>query len=88
LDSINFLNFSSKERSNSTYRIANAIENGRSVARDIGGSDPERMSAPNVANYVQQLFQNSPIKVNIISDTKQIEKDFPCLGINATNFDH
>jgi len=80
LESINFINFSNKERSNSTYRIANAIESGRSVARDIGGSDPERMSAPNVANYVQQLFQNTSIKVNIISDTKFIEKEFPCLG--------
>jgi len=81
LDSINFINFSSNERSNSTYRIANAIESGRAVARDIGGSDPERMSAPNVASYVQQLFQNSSVKVEIISDTKTIEKDFPCLGI-------
>ncbi|CAG2121947.1 unnamed protein product, partial [Medioppia subpectinata] len=78
LDSINFTNFSSDGRTQVAYRLANAIESGRSVARDIGGSDPERMAAPNVATYVQQLFQNSAVKVNIISDGKQIEKDFPC----------
>ena len=81
LDSINFLNFSTNERSLSTYRITNAIESGRGVARDIGGSDPERMSAPNVADYVQKLFQNTPIKVSVINDSKTIEKEYPCLGI-------
>jgi leucyl aminopeptidase len=81
LDSINFTNFASTERTQSTYRLANAIESGRSVARDIGGSDPERMAAPNVAVYVQQLFQNSAVKVNVISDTKLLEKDYPCFGI-------
>ena len=80
LDSINFANFEAKERSLSTYRLANAIESGLSVARDIGGSDPERMSAPNVAQYVQQLFEKSPVKVNVISDSKTLEKEFPCFG--------
>lgn len=35
------------------------------VYRDIGGSDPERMAAPRVAEYVQELFKNSPVKVRI-----------------------
>lgn len=65
---------------NASYRIANSIESGRSVARDIGGSDPERMSAPNVAQYVEKLFQNTVIKVEVISDVKRIEQEFPCLG--------
>lgn len=35
----------------------------RLAYRDIGGSDPERMAAPRVAEYVQELFKDSPVKV-------------------------
>lgn len=35
----------------------------RLACRDIGGSDPERMAAPRVAEYVEELFKNSPVKV-------------------------
>lgn len=35
----------------------------RLVCRDIGGSDPERMAAPRVAEYVQELFTDSPVQV-------------------------
>jgi len=80
VDTISFVSSSSIKLSDSLFQVANAIEMGRAVARDIGGSDPERMSAPNVAEYITQLFKGSPIKVEIISDAKKIEKDFPCLG--------
>ena len=60
---------------------ARAIELGRVVGRDIGGSDPERMAPPRVAEYVQDLFQQtSDIKVNVVKDLKQIEKDFPIVA--------
>lgn len=36
----------------------------RLACRDIGGSDPERMAAPHVVDYVQELFTNSPVQVN------------------------
>lgn len=35
----------------------------RLACRDIGGSDPERMAAPRVAEYVEELFKNSPVQV-------------------------
>jgi leucyl aminopeptidase len=38
------------------------------VYRDIGGSDPERMAAPKVAEYVEQQFQDTCIKVIILFD--------------------
>ncbi|MDK2413560.1 hypothetical protein QHH03_31195, partial [Aphanizomenon sp. 202] len=34
-------------------QLALALESGRSVARDVGGSDPERMAPPRVEEYVQ-----------------------------------
>ena len=37
-------------------RSAAAIEEGRIICRDIGGADPERMAAPKVADYVQEVF--------------------------------
>ncbi len=43
---------------------ARAVEFGRAVGRDIGGSDPERMPPPRVAEYVQELFKSSSVKVN------------------------
>ncbi|CAF0923922.1 unnamed protein product [Adineta steineri] len=57
---------------------ARAVELGRAVGRDIGGADPERMAPPRVAEYVQELFgKSSGIKVDIIKDKKEFEKDFP-----------
>ncbi|XP_038070645.1 putative aminopeptidase W07G4.4 [Patiria miniata] len=57
---------------------ATAIESGRLVARDIGGSDPERMAAPNVAQYVAGLFQDSPsIKVSVVFDDNTLMQSYP-----------
>ncbi|VDD77364.1 unnamed protein product [Mesocestoides corti] len=39
-------------------KAAHAIEEGRRVARDIGGSDPERMAAPRIAEYLQAEFRH------------------------------
>jgi leucyl aminopeptidase len=49
---------------------ARAMELGRVVGRDIGGSDPERMAPPRVAEYVEALFDKaSGIKVTTNLDT-------------------
>nr|XP_046243869.1 putative aminopeptidase W07G4.4 [Scatophagus argus] len=61
-------------------KLANALESGRLACRDIGGSDPERMAAPRVADYVQELFKDSPVKVEVVSDPKVLEKEYPCLA--------
>ncbi|KRX87699.1 putative aminopeptidase W07G4.4, partial [Trichinella pseudospiralis] len=46
-------------------KMATAIECGRTVARDIGGSDPERMCPLNAAEYTTKLFQNSHVHVTV-----------------------
>jgi len=83
VDSVGFTNFVDGKRQLTVSNLASAIECGRAVARDIGGSDPERMSAPKVVNYVEELFKNSSIKVQVISDLKVIEQEFPCLGTST-----
>ncbi|KAK8759094.1 hypothetical protein V5799_003273 [Amblyomma americanum] len=63
-----------------TLLAAHAIELGRIVCRDIGGSDPERMAAPRVADYVQRVFRDSPVKVEVIADEATIESNYPLLA--------
>ena len=38
----------------------------RVVTRDIGGTDPERMAAPRVVEYLQETFKDTVIKVRNI----------------------
>eukprot|EP00108_Taenia_solium_P011283 TsM_000644800 transcript=TsM_000644800 gene=TsM_000644800 len=40
--------------------VAYAMEEGRRVARDIAGSDPERMSAPRIVEYLTQELPPHP----------------------------
>ncbi|KAJ0068084.1 hypothetical protein NL108_015561 [Boleophthalmus pectinirostris] len=61
-------------------QLAEAMESGRVAYRDIGGSDPERMAAPRVAQYVQELFKDSPVQVEVVSDVNILEKEYPCLA--------
>ena len=51
----------------------------RYVYRDIGGSDPERSAAPRVAEYVVELFKNTCIKVDVLSDLAVMQKEYPML---------
>lgn len=67
-------------RGTKLVELANALESGRLAYRDIGGSDPERMAAPLVADYVQELFKDSPVNVEVVSDLKTLEKEYPCLA--------
>lgn len=61
-------------------QLADALESGRLACRDIGGSDPERMAAPRVSEYVQTLFRDSPVHVDVLSDPAVFEREYPCLA--------
>lgn len=53
--------------------VLNAVEVGRIVTRDIGGSDPERMAAANVLAYVKKIFESTNnIKVDDCEDNHPI----------------
>ena len=60
--------------------LVKALEEGRIVARDIGGSDPERMAAPRVVDYVTELFRDTCVKIDVISDPAVFEKEYPLLA--------
>lgn len=60
--------------------VVKAVELGRIVTRDIGGSDPERMSAPNVHKYVEKVLKSSGIHMSVVHGQENFEKDYPCFA--------
>eukprot|EP00128_Syssomonas_multiformis_P007860 Colp12_sorted_trinity150504_noHs@987 len=73
----------SEQRGEQIARLVEGLELGRIVARDIGGSDPERMNPLKVAEYVQETFQDSLVKVDVISDLGTLEAEYPLLSAVA-----
>ncbi|KAK8751177.1 hypothetical protein OTU49_013277, partial [Cherax quadricarinatus] len=49
----------------------------RCIARDIGGSDPERMAPPRVEEYVKKVFQGTKVSLEIVSDDVKLCKQYP-----------
>eukprot|EP00914_Ancora_sagittata_P010908 GHVO01021330.1.p1 GENE.GHVO01021330.1~~GHVO01021330.1.p1 ORF type:complete len:521 (+),score=38.72 GHVO01021330.1:105-1667(+) len=61
-------------------KILHALTVGRTVYKDIGGSDPERSAPPAVADYVTEIFKSTCIKVNVISDCSVLEQEYPLMA--------
>ncbi|WP_169628072.1 leucyl aminopeptidase family protein [Ferrimonas senticii] len=59
---------------------ANALEIGRTLARDLCGGDPEQMAPPAFADYCAEHFAGSAVSVEVISDRAIIERDYPLLS--------
>jgi len=61
-----------------------AVEEGRRLARDIGGADPERMSAINAAEAIKGYFSDKPsVQVRVIDDADLMKKEYPLLAAVA-----
>jgi len=71
------VSWSQKERLNELIEKTKWMESGLYIARDIGGGDPERMSPPNVAKYVEKAFTSGIISVNILSNQDDFVKEYP-----------
>jgi len=61
-------------------KLATIIEDGKSVCRDIGGSDPERTAAPRVAEYVEHMFKGTNVVVEVVKGQEVLEKEYPCFA--------
>jgi len=66
--------------SDSVLQQALIIEAGRVVCRDIGGSDPERMAAPRVEEYIRQCFGGTKVQVEVQKGQEYFEREYPCLA--------
>lgn len=59
-------------------KAISAIETGRRLARDVGGSDPERMTPLRCAEAVEAHFKAIPeVQVEIIKDHAVLAKEYP-----------
>lgn len=63
-----------------TVELIRALEAGRTVSRDIGGSDPERTAAPRVEEYVRKSFEGTGVTVEVVQGQSTFEKEYPCLA--------
>lgn len=59
--------------------VVEAIERGRRLARDIGGSEPERMRPEKVAELCASTFSGGPVKVTIIRELNRLRAEYPLL---------
>ncbi|XP_070502807.1 putative aminopeptidase W07G4.4 [Chironomus tepperi] len=72
-----YISWSQKDQLQDLIEKAKWLESGLYICRDIGGGDPERMSPPNVAAYVEKAFTSGKISINIISDQDLFVKEYP-----------
>jgi leucyl aminopeptidase len=56
-----------------------AVECGKRLARDLCGTEPERMAPPAFAEYCEEAFADTSVKVSVISDNQKILRDYPLL---------
>ncbi|RUS75371.1 hypothetical protein EGW08_016861 [Elysia chlorotica] len=56
------------------------VETGRTVARDIAGTDPERMAPPSIEAYVREVFRDSGVEMAVISDVDTLTREYPLLA--------
>jgi leucyl aminopeptidase len=68
------------DKSQKFIELIQGIERSFIVSRDIGDGDPQRMAPPKVAEYVQELFKGSSVKVTVDSDQEKIKKEYPLLA--------
>ncbi|QSX36266.1 M17 family metallopeptidase [Shewanella sedimentimangrovi] len=62
-----------------TAALLNALEAGRNLARDLCGTEPERMAAPAFADYCLNAFKGSGIQVSVVEHRDELERDYPLL---------
>ncbi|MDF2176804.1 leucyl aminopeptidase family protein [Aliiglaciecola sp. CAU 1673] len=65
-----------------------ALEAGKRVARDLCGTEPERMAPPRFAEYCEKAFTGSAVSVSVLSDDTKIRQDYPLLHAVARASTH
>jgi leucyl aminopeptidase len=60
-----------------------AVEGGRRVARDLCGTNPERMAPPAFADHCRQVFADLPVEVMVKDALDELVRDYPLLSAVA-----
>ena len=61
-------------------RWAHAVEAGRRVARDLCGTEPERMTPLKMAAYLEAELAESDVEISVVSDRSTLEAEYPLLS--------
>ena len=64
-------------------RWISAVEGGRRVARDLCGTEPERMAAPGFASYCKTAFANLRVELSVLEDQDKIKSEYPLVAAVA-----
>ncbi|WP_076542802.1 peptidase M17 [Shewanella sp. UCD-KL21] len=59
--------------------LLNAVEAGKILARDLCGTEPERMAAPAFADYCVEALKDSGLAISVIEEREELERDYPLL---------
>lgn len=62
-----------------TAERLNAIETGKRLARDLCGTEPERMAPIGFADYCEKAFANTPVSIKVVKDLPYLLAQYPCL---------
>lgn len=57
-----------------------AVEQGRRLARDLAGTEPERMAPAGFAKTCVEAFAGTAVSVEVVSDLDTIVRDYPVLS--------
>jgi leucyl aminopeptidase len=56
-----------------------AMESGRRLARDLAGTEPERMTPARMAEAIEDAFADTSVEVDVIDDADDLRADYPLL---------
>lgn len=60
-----------------------ALEVGRRLSRDLGGTEPERMAPPRFAQFCRAAFEGTAVEVRVEDDPSRLEESYPLLSAVA-----
>ncbi len=66
-----------------TLATLRSLEAGRRLARDMGGTEPERMRPARMAELCREAFAETDVEVSILDDTDTLRRDHPLLAAVA-----
>jgi len=79
MEPIQSVGYASQGDVEAVVRTAEAIEAGRRLTRDLGGTDPERMAPPRFAQAVKSAFEDTDVTVKVVRETEPLEREYPLL---------
>ncbi len=63
----------------SLVAFVRAVEAGRVLARDVAGTQPERMAPQRMADHCRSAFRATDVEVEIVADLDVLRADYPLL---------